>query len=182
MIPTTVKAGIAAALALAAAPHITEPGAAHSTPARFIAALVTQALVGLHARDVHDAARERAPGRRASSSTSSPASRSSAIYDPFNNAQAAIFGRFYELLATTLLFTTNAYLILVNGCFRSFEVVPAGGLGKPFYGFAAGAVSIDLIVQAFKIPSGSMIPTLQIGDHILVNKLAYGVRIPFLER
>jgi signal peptidase I len=37
------------------------------------------------------------------------------------------------------------------------------------------------IVQAFKIPSGSMIPTLQIGDHILVNKLAYGVRMPFLE-
>jgi len=35
------------------------------------------------------------------------------------------------------------------------------------------------IVQAFKIPSGSMIPTLQIGDHILVNKLAYGIRIPF---
>jgi signal peptidase I len=37
------------------------------------------------------------------------------------------------------------------------------------------------IVQAFKIPSGSMIPTLEIGDHILVNKLAYGVRIPFWE-
>ncbi len=35
------------------------------------------------------------------------------------------------------------------------------------------------IVQAFKIPSGSMIPTLQIGDHILVNKLTYGIRIPF---
>jgi signal peptidase I len=38
------------------------------------------------------------------------------------------------------------------------------------------------IVQAFKIPSGSMIPTLEIGDHILVNKLAYGLRMPFLER
>ena len=38
------------------------------------------------------------------------------------------------------------------------------------------------IVQAFKIPSGSMIPTLQIGDHILVNKLSYGLRIPFLEK
>src|SRR3954466_12246732 len=38
------------------------------------------------------------------------------------------------------------------------------------------------IVQAFKIPSGSMIPTLQIGDHILVNKLAFGFRMPFLER
>ena len=35
------------------------------------------------------------------------------------------------------------------------------------------------IVQAFKIPSGSMIPTLQIGDHILVNKLVYGIRVPF---
>jgi signal peptidase I len=37
------------------------------------------------------------------------------------------------------------------------------------------------IVQAFKIPSGSMIPTLLIGDHILVNKLTYGIRIPFAE-
>lgn len=34
-------------------------------------------------------------------------------------------------------------------------------------------------VQAFKIPSGSMLETLQIGDHILVNKLAYGLKIPF---
>src|SRR5438034_9574336 len=38
------------------------------------------------------------------------------------------------------------------------------------------------VVQAFKIPSGSMIPTLTIGDHILVNKLSYGLRMPFLER
>jgi len=36
-----------------------------------------------------------------------------------------------------------------------------------------------LFIQAFKIPSGSMIPTLLIGDHILVNKLVYGVRVPF---
>jgi signal peptidase I len=35
------------------------------------------------------------------------------------------------------------------------------------------------IVQAFKIPSGSMIPTLQIGDHILVNKFIYGIKNPF---
>lgn len=35
------------------------------------------------------------------------------------------------------------------------------------------------IVQAFKIPSGSMQPTLAIGDHILVNKFIYGVKIPF---
>ncbi|MCW7752832.1 signal peptidase I [Desulfobotulus sp. H1] len=34
-------------------------------------------------------------------------------------------------------------------------------------------------VQAFKIPSGSMLETLQIGDHILVNKLSYGLNVPF---
>jgi signal peptidase I len=37
------------------------------------------------------------------------------------------------------------------------------------------------IVQAFKIPSGSMIETLQIGDHILVNKFLYGIHIPFTD-
>lgn len=35
------------------------------------------------------------------------------------------------------------------------------------------------VVQAFKIPSGSMEPTLEIGDHILVNKFIYGMKIPF---
>lgn len=34
-------------------------------------------------------------------------------------------------------------------------------------------------IEAFKIPSGSMIPTLSIGDHIFVNKFIYGLRIPF---
>lgn len=37
------------------------------------------------------------------------------------------------------------------------------------------------VIQAFKIPSGSMIPTLVIGDHILVNKFIYGTKIPFSE-
>jgi len=37
------------------------------------------------------------------------------------------------------------------------------------------------VVQAFKIPSGSMIPTLNIGDHILVSKFLYGLRIPFTD-
>jgi signal peptidase I len=35
------------------------------------------------------------------------------------------------------------------------------------------------VVEAFKIPSGSMIPTMEVGDHIFVNKFIYGLRIPF---
>ena len=34
------------------------------------------------------------------------------------------------------------------------------------------------MIEAFKIPSGSMLPTLQVGDYVLVNPLAYGLRLP----
>jgi signal peptidase I len=37
------------------------------------------------------------------------------------------------------------------------------------------------IVQAFKIPSSSMEPTLLVGDHLLVNKFIYGIRIPYTD-
>jgi signal peptidase I len=39
----------------------------------------------------------------------------------------------------------------------------------------------SFVVQAFKIPSSSMEPTLLVGDHLLVNRLSYAVKVPFTD-
>jgi len=61
------------------------------------------------------------------------------------------------------------------------------GKGSSMFDAGSGfvkALAIALLVRSvalepFKIPSGSMLPTLQIGDQIFVNKFIYGVRVPF---
>jgi flagellar biosynthesis protein FliR len=125
MIPTTVKAGIAAALALGSVSHIANPQLPTST-AGFIFALLAQVLVGvtLGMFTLLLVSALQAAGSFVDLFAGFSLSQ---IYDPLGGTQSAVFGRFYQLLAVTLMFTTDAYLILVNGFFRSFEVIPAGG-------------------------------------------------------
>ncbi len=68
-------------------------------------------------------------------------------------------------------------MILERGQNKVWEYAKAIGTALIF-----ALIIRTYIVQAFKIPSGSMIPTLLIGDHILVNKFLYGTQIPFSDK
>jgi signal peptidase I len=66
------------------------------------------------------------------------------------------------------------------------EPLKKKGLIREYAESIAIAVLLALVirtylVQAFKIPSGSMEDTLAIGDHLLVSKFIYGTRIPFID-
>lgn len=67
------------------------------------------------------------------------------------------------------------------------KLVKKKGLIREYAESIAIAILLALIirsyiVQAFKIPSGSMEDTLAIGDHLLVNKFMYGTKIPFVDK
>lgn len=64
-------------------------------------------------------------------------------------------------------------------------------LNKRFWSEGPGSFAIAIgialfirwaLLEAYVIPSGSMLPTLLINDHIFVNKLVYGLRVPFTEK
>ena len=67
------------------------------------------------------------------------------------------------------------------------EPIKRKGLIREYAESIAIAVLLALVirtylVQAFKIPSGSMEDTLAIGDHLLVSKFMYGTKIPFVDK
>lgn len=125
VIPAAVKGIVAAAFALASVPMIVDQQIPYDTKG-FVVALLSQAITGLamgllvgllfHALQTAGALVDLAAGFSLA-----------AIYDPLSESQNPLFGRTYQLVGITLLFATNAHLLIVSGFLRSFEVIPVGG-------------------------------------------------------
>ena len=121
-IPVSVKTGLAAALSLAAVSQF-PPTTLSLDVGPFAAAIVTQAIVGLVMGVIMMMVMSAV--QSAGSLIDVFAGFSiAAIYDPLADNSASIFGRFYQLVATTLIFATNAHLLIVHGFYDSFRVIP----------------------------------------------------------
>src|SRR5439155_4131088 len=76
------------------------------------------------------------------------------------------------------------HLPVLDGLIDELVKRPAKSTTRDYFESIGAAVLIALalrafVIEAFKIPSSSMYPTLEIGDHIFVNKFIYGIRIPW---
>ena len=95
----------------------------------------------------------------------------------------------FALILTVLTLVTAVFWLVERFYFRrrhGDEEAPQGAhktvevVGSLFPVLVLVLVFRSFLFEPFKIPSGSMIPTLWIGDFIVVNKYAYGVRLPVL--
>lgn len=148
-IPAMVKIGLAAAIALPVADELV-PKDAILDLGPLLAAIILQVAIGISLGFlVHVLfASVQAAGELIDlfgGFTVAPA------FDPLSNAQSSTFGRFYQLLAVTLLFVINGHILLLRGFMTSFEAIDAtsprldnlsGNLAQALATFFLAAVEI----------------------------------------
>ena len=98
----------------------------------------------------------------------------SAAYDPLTTTMTSVLGRFYALLCTTLIFATNAHLLIFQGFLRTFSAVPLDAtisLGQ-LDAMITKAVP-EMFVSALQI-AGPLLVVLSIADLALgvLNRIA----------
>lgn len=171
-LPRVIKTALAVALALAVTPMTT----AHAPPAQVVplfTSAVEQVIVGgglgLSTRLVFSAV-ESAGGLL---DLFGGFSLAFAI-DPLSQNNNSVFGRFYTLMCTTLIFVTPAHLLIIAGFMRSFQSIPLDGqlsLGRLVDQLIPGLTS--MFVAALQI-AGPLIVVLFLADLSmgLLNRIA----------
>lgn len=126
MVPARVKIGFAAALALAVGPRLQDQAVPLDTGS-LVGAAATQVAIGVTMGFIGVVvfAAVQAAGAMLDLFGGFAMAQ---VLDPQSNVQTSLFGRFYNLLAVTLLFVIGGHLLLVRGFLRSFDAVPAAGL------------------------------------------------------
>ena len=126
MVPAQVKVGFAGALALALGPRLAEQ-AVPLEVAPLVTAVVLQVMAGLALGFVSFllfSAVQAAGGLIDLFSGLAMAQ----LFDPFTSVSTSVYGRFYNLLATTLLFALDGHVLLVRGFLTSFDAAPLTAL------------------------------------------------------
>src|SRR3954452_11625194 len=129
LIPAQVKIGLSAVLAMAVAPQLAThlpPDGSLSTP-DLIGAVFLQVGAGLILGFIATMLFSAVQAAGSLIDLFGGFTISQAM-DPFSNAQSSVFGRIYQLLATTLLFAINGHLLLVRGFMNSFDAIGTTGL------------------------------------------------------
>lgn len=93
-------------------------------------------------------------------------------YDPLSNTGSAVMGRFYQITALTILFVTNAHLVVLGGLLKTYSVLPVGSM-------------LDLGVlsrNATTVASGMLLAALQIAAPIVAILFLTDVGLGLLTR
>jgi flagellar biosynthetic protein FliR len=125
MIPARVKTLVSVAIAVAVHPALVEGAPSTSDTGAFMTAIAEQVVVGVSLGFVTAlffAAMQAAGSMIDLFGSFSVAS----AYDPFSGAANAVFGRFYNILATALLFATDGFAMIVRGFATSYRALPVG--------------------------------------------------------
>jgi flagellar biosynthesis protein FliR len=155
MLPPLIKIGFAASLALALGPQIAEQNVPLDPGSLIVAAVLQIAaglILGFLAMMLFSAV-QAAGGLIDLMSGLTMAT----VFDPFTASTSSIFGRFYNMVAITLLFAINGHVMLVRGFLTSYTAAPFTNLdfdtigqilSKDFALFFVAAVEIALPLLA----------------------------------
>jgi len=127
LVPARVKAIVSVGIALPLAPMLVDSAPSTADTGRFLGAVLEQVVVGASLGFI--TALFFAAVQAAGSMIDLFGGFSVAFaFDPFANSGTAVFGRFYNILATALLFATDGYAMILRGFTTSYKALPLNGV------------------------------------------------------